>query len=135
MPAIDRQPSPGQRSRLRALVAASTAGRYRRLRPQLGLGAPDGQQLMLPVSGESEQVRAQIVEVLLERVLEQCAQPWAWLVRPGPPDEPPLWEPRWVGAALGAFAEHGLDPTVVVVGRWWWYDPRTGAGRCWSRLR
>jgi hypothetical protein len=42
---------------------------------------------------------------------------------------------EWLSAARSAFAEAGVDLTMVVVTRRGWWDPRSGRRREWKRLR
>jgi hypothetical protein len=42
---------------------------------------------------------------------------------------------EWLTAAASAYAEAGVDLTMVVVNRRGWRDPRSGVGQTWVRLR
>ncbi|WP_203335624.1 hypothetical protein [Nocardioides limicola] len=85
---------------------------------------------------------ADIVGALIDRwAAGSSLVPAVWLVRPGaltPSDDDHLW----LSATITAYAERalpspvpGVDPTLVVVTRQGWFDPRTGDGRQWVRLR
>ncbi|MGI8522012.1 MAG: hypothetical protein ACR2K3_01680 [Nocardioides sp.] len=41
----------------------------------------------------------------------------------------------WLSAVLAAAAERGASPTMVVVTRHGWFDPRSGVRREWRRIR
>lgn len=65
---------------------------------------------------------------------EAGAPPFVWLARSGPferHDE----DARWLSAARAAHEEVGLRLQLAVVTHGGWYDPRTGVGRRWKRLR
>lgn len=76
----------------------------------------------------------EIVGSLMHRVLPQCAEPMCWLARPGLPTLHDL-DVAWLSAALSAGGELGLRPVVVVLTRTGWFDPRSGTGQTWRRLR
>ncbi|MXG88559.1 hypothetical protein [Nocardioides flavescens] len=61
--------------------------------------------------------------------------PFVWLTRAGDPALLQDLDAHWLAAAGAAYAEAGAALTFVVVGRRGWYDPRSGVGRTWVRLR
>ena len=79
-------------------------------------------------------LRVEVVSALLLRVRPECAHPMVWLTRPGFPSWHDL-DAAWLGPSVRAFAEADLSLVMVVLTKRGWYDPRTGAGRTWQRLR
>lgn len=131
-----------QRARQRAWRAEVLAlrGRHRgRYFPAtLAVGVPEGVRRVVGIdAGGDHGLRIDLVAGLLLRGGSRAAgapAPAAWLTRPGQP----VWhdlDARWLPAALHAFAEAGLEPDFVVLTKSGWYDPRTGAGQSWKRLR
>ena len=78
--------------------------------------------------------RTEAVGTLLDLAGERSAPPWLLLFRPGRPGAHDA-DAEWLAAALAAYAEAGKDLTFVVITRTGWFDPRSGAGRTWARLR
>ena len=76
-------------------------------------------------------LRTDIVAAMLER---RPDPPWLWLTRMGRLDLHDL-DAEWLAAATAAYAEAGVDLTMVVVNRRGWRDPRSGVGHTWVRLR
>ena len=80
-------------------------------------------------------LRADIVAAMLGRPRDAPSMwPWVWLTRSGDLALHDL-DVDWLAAAASAFAEAGVDLTMVVVNRRGWRDPRSGAGQTWVRLR
>ena len=78
-------------------------------------------------------LRTEIVEAMARDCLAADTVPLVWLTRtPAGPDAEDL---AWAAAVGAAGGELGVRLDLVVVTRRSWHDPRSGAGRCWSRLR
>ncbi|GAA3651121.1 hypothetical protein GCM10022237_08620 [Nocardioides ginsengisoli] len=78
-------------------------------------------------------LRTEIVEAMCRDSLAQDVVPLLWLTRA--PDGPDLEDLAWAAAVGCAGPELGVSLDLVVVTRRSWRDPRSGAGRTWSRLR
>ncbi|MCH1868339.1 hypothetical protein [Nocardioides sp. CFH 31398] len=78
-------------------------------------------------------LRADLVGALLDRH-RAAAEPWCWLTRTGGV-EPHDDDLAWLAAARTAYGEAGVDLVLAVVTRAGWYEPTTGDGRAWKRLR
>jgi hypothetical protein len=99
------------------------------------VGIPDGVVRRFTVRRGDQtdhSLRSDIVAAMLGRRPAGC--PWVWLTRPGELDLHDL-DVQWLAAARTAYAEAGVDLTMVVVNRRGWRDPRSGAGRTWVRVR
>jgi hypothetical protein len=79
-------------------------------------------------------LRLAVLRALLCTARSLTGQPMVWLTRPGPIGWHDL-EAAWLGPAHHAFAEAGLPLILAVVTKHGWYDPRSGVGRSWTRLR
>jgi hypothetical protein len=100
----------------------------------LHLGTPGGLVRRFTIRGgepTDQALRADIVAAMLGRRRDP---PWLWLTRAGALDLHDL-DVHWLTAATTAYAEAGVDLTMVVVTRSGWRDPRSGAGQTWVRLR
>jgi hypothetical protein len=101
--------------------------------PTLHTGLPGG-----PVVSVGDELawdhglRTDIVATVLGAMAEPPAL--TWLTRSGTGSLHDV-DAAWLGPVLAAYAEHGHDPTFVVVTRHGWTDPRSGAGRRWKRIR
>jgi hypothetical protein len=103
--------------------------------PLLHVGTPGGSVRRFVVRADEptdHALRADIVAAMLGR--RGPTPSWVWLTRRGElvPHDLDL---EWLSAACTAYAEAGLDLTMVVVNRRGWRDPRSGVGRTWVRLR
>jgi len=103
--------------------------------PELHVGTPGGSVRRFEVRVDEptdHALRADIVAAMLGRRGPDA--PWVWLTRTG---ELVLHDVdvQWLAAACTAYAEAGVDLTMVVVNRRGWRDPRSGVGRTWVRLR
>ena len=78
-------------------------------------------------------LRTEIVEAMCRDSLAADVVPLVWLTRP--PDGPDLEDLAWAAAVGCAGPELGISLDLVVVTRRSWRDPRSGAGRTWSRIR
>lgn len=139
-PPPDTAPDPGSDRVLRDLVLGLRARfRRRRFPVRVCVGDPGGALASVELVDDLEPggldlaLMTELVAALLLAVPEQ-GRPLAWLERPGVPAWHDL-DALWLPAAVAAYAEAGLPLTAVVVTKQGWYDPRTGAGRQWKRLR
>ena len=94
-------------------------------------------------------LRTDVAAALLHRARGRVAAPWLWITRPGPPGTVDA-DLAWSAAARAALAEaaptdgsgDGSEDMLpepagrfVVVTRQGWYEPVTGHGQRWARLR
>ena len=106
----------------------------RRFPPVVHVGLPGGTVRRFEVRPDEptdHAVRADIVAAMLGRRRDA---PWVWLTRTGDLALHDL-DVQWLAAAGTAYAEAGVDLTMVVVNRRAWRDPRSGTGRSWVRVR
>lgn len=78
-------------------------------------------------------LRIEIVEALCRESLARKVVPLLWLTRPV--DGPDLEDLAWAAAVGCAGPELGVSLDLVVITRRSWWDPRSGVGRTWSRIR
>lgn len=105
--------------------------------PVLHVGKPAGRTLRFTIRPDEptdHALRADIVAAMLGRPGTRPAPPWVWLTRAGDLALHDL-DVDWLSASACAYAEAGVDLTMVVVTRRGWRDPRSGAGQTWVRLR
>lgn len=133
-------------SRLRLTVAGlRSTHRRRRFAPELHAGVPAGAYATAGAVPQDQDeayddgLRVEIVSALLLRAQALCegaavGGPLVWLTRTGPLAWHDL-DAAWLGPALRAFGEAGLPAGFLVLTKEGWYDPRSGAGRSWIRLR
>ncbi|TWG96960.1 hypothetical protein L615_000400000620 [Nocardioides sp. J9] len=112
------------------------AERRRCYPPVLHVGIPRGEQRSFEAAPEERldlALRTEVVEAMARLFLDREQVPLVWLTRmtEGPDTEDLAWAAA-VGAASG---ELGVRLDLVVVTRRAWHDPRSGAGRSWSRVR
>ena len=131
---------PSARS-LRLAVAGFRMGEPRRTCPpsvhagvpgrltELEVGFEEGRRCRLDAD-----LRIEIAAALLSRSLTLTPAPTMWLTRPGELTAHDT-DLAWLAASTLAAAEVGLEVAFVVITRRGWYDPRTGAGQQWVRLR
>lgn len=117
----------------------------------LHVGEPGGRETVRPAAGEGDgpcdlALRVEVLAAMLHRVgaLPDPDDPSA--PSPGPSD-PLVWLTRrgdlgledvdaaWLSATRAVGAELGVDLTLVVVTRDGWWEPASGSGRRWRRLR
>jgi len=85
-------------------------------------------------------LRCDLLDALLQRWSEAPPDqrgprgPALWWRRPGVPERHDD-DVAWLGAARHVFAARSLRRTFVVVTRVGWYDPETGVGQRWARVR
>ncbi|MEZ5095208.1 MAG: hypothetical protein R2731_03255 [Nocardioides sp.] len=119
------------------VLALRDAHRSRSFPPALYVGIPGGLRRGVPAdAGLDHGLRADLTAALLarHRLLEDHRPAVAWLCRPGLSSWHDL-DAAWLPAVAQAFLEAGEEPGFVVLTRTGWYDPRTGEGRSWKRLR
>jgi hypothetical protein len=119
---------------LRRAVLDLARGEHRaHFAPILHTGLPGGPDVS--VSDDltwDHGLRTDIVATVLGAVTDPGAL--TWLTRSGTGVLHDV-DAAWLGPVLAAHAEHGRDPTFVVVTRHGWTDPRSGVCRHWKRIR
>lgn len=122
---------------LRGAVITHARGERRRThRPVLHVGVPGGRVCTFEIGPDERldlALRIEVLEAMARASLDRDVVPLTWLTRTeaGPDTEDLAWAAA-VGAASG---ELGVRLDLVVVTRRAWRDPRSGAGRSWTRLR
>lgn len=122
---------------LRGAVINHARTERRRVHPPvLHVGVPGGEVRSFEIRSDDDldlALRVEVLEAMARASLEREVVPLTWLTRTesGPDTEDLAWAAA-VGAASG---ELGVRLDLVVVTRRSWRDPRSGAGRAWSRLR
>ncbi|VXB37309.1 hypothetical protein [Nocardioides sp. AX2bis] len=128
---------------LRALVLAHGRAEPRRRFPAvLHVGRPGGLETARPAhdAADDHALRVEVLEAMLRRVralpTDLPGDPvLVWLTRSGPLTLQDV-DAAWGAAVRAAGAELTLDPLpLVVVTRTGWWEPATGSGRRWRRLR
>lgn len=136
----DPAPSPEQVLLRRAVLEHVRSISGRTVPPVLHVGVPGGQVRDFVVRRDEptdHALRADVVSAMVGRrpaADGRSALPWVWLSRAGDLHLHDL-DAQWLAAACTAYAEAGLDLTMVVVNRRGWRDPRSGTTRTWVRLR
>ncbi|HEX5862428.1 MAG TPA: hypothetical protein VFY58_11325, partial [Nocardioides sp.] len=121
----------------RSVLEHRLAERRKAFPPVLHVGVPGELELVVdhrlarPIE---HGLRADLVAACLHHTRGGSVEPLVWLTRTG---DFVLEDPdaAWLSAARSAYAEVGIDLTMVVVTRRGWWDPRSGASREWTRLR
>ena len=124
-----------QQTLRRAVLEHALSERRRIFAPLLHVGRPGGPQALFaagPLTDTDHALRTDVVAALVRRV--QDAEPLVWLTRPGALELQDV-DAAWLAAVRAAGAEAGVSLTMVVVTRHGWWDPRSGAGQTWKRLR
>lgn len=139
----------GRARLLRAAVVQLVRAEKRRCFPALlHVGKPGGAETVRPARepGDDHALRIEVLAAMLRRVGSLPdpadpgtpppgpADPLVWLTRAGPLQLQDV-DAAWVAAVRAIGAELGLPLTVVVVTRTGWWDPVTGSGRRWRRVR
>lgn len=140
----------GRARLLRAAVVQLVRAEKRRHFPALlHVGEPGGAETARPAREalDDHALRVEVLAAMLRRVGSLTdpadpgnappgpADPLVWLTRTGPLQLQDV-DAAWGAAARAAGAELGLGTlTVVVVTRTGWWDPVTGSGRRWRRVR
>jgi hypothetical protein len=134
VPVLDDLPPAGTARLLRRAVLDLARSEHRaHFVPALHTGLPGG-----PVVSVYDDLawdhglRTDIVAAVLGAFPEPPAM--TWLTRSGAGTLHDA-DAAWLGPVLAAYAEHGRDPTFVVVTRHGWTDPRSGVGQRWKRIR
>ena len=126
------------RSLRRAVLDFRTSERRRVFAPVLHVGEPGGHGVVFGIRGAGPMdhaLRSDLVGAMLRRTGPHAsAPPLVWLTRPGGHALHDA-DADWLAAARTAYAEAGVPLTLVVVTREGWWDPRSGLGRVWKRLR
>jgi len=125
-----------QRTLRRAVLEHAASERRRRFAPLLHVGTPGGPQALFaaaPLTVTDHALRTDVVAALLRRTSAVDGR-LIWLTRPGDLELEDV-DAAWLAAVRAAGAEAGVAPTMVVVTRHGWRDPRSGAHQTWKRLR
>ena len=122
---------------LRAIVLehASSATRRDR-RPTLHAGVPGSSVRCFEINPEDlldHALRVEVIEAMCRHSLAVDVVPLLWLTRPE--DNHDEQDAVWAAAVNAAGPELGVRLELVVVTRRSWWDPRSGVGRSWVRLR
>jgi hypothetical protein len=105
--------------------------------PALHVGVPGGSTATFAPADDGDldaALRVDVVEAMIRRLRRPPGPPLVWLSRPGPLETQDV-DLRWSAATAAAAGELGTQLRMVVVDRHGWRDPRSGAGRAWTRLR
>jgi hypothetical protein len=132
-------PVPADMARaLRRAVLELREDRRRLFAPVLHMGDPGAGAVAFGIRSDEPSdlaLRTDVVAALLRRIGASTARPpLVWLTRTGSHALHDV-DADWLAAAGAAHAEAGLPMTLVVVTRQGWWDPLTGRGRVWKRLR
>jgi len=119
-----------------AVLAHCTHERRRVFAPVLHVGRPGSERVCGIRVDESldHALRCDVVAALVRGLDRSPEPPLVWVTRPGGHVLHDV-DAAWLAAARAAYAEAGLPLTLVVVTREGWWDPRSGTGRRWKRLR
>lgn len=120
----------------RAVLEHAASERRRSFAPLLHVGTPGGPQVLFaagPLALTDHALRTDVVAALLRRTAATDGR-LVWLTRPGELELQDV-DAAWLAAVRAAGAEAGAPVTMVVVTRRGWWDPRSGAGQTWKRLR
>ena len=121
----------------RAVLEHAASERRRVFLPVLHVGTPGGPQALFasgPLGATDHGLRTDVVAALLRRTAGAPDERLVWLTRAGDFERQDL-DAFWLAAARAAALEAGVPLTMVIVNRHGWWDPRSGAGRTWKRLR
>ncbi len=134
MPVLDETlPRPVARLLRRAVLDLAVSEHRAHVPPLLHIGRPGGPVVSLADDPAWDHgLRTDIVATVLGATAEPPVL--TWLTRSGPSSLHDV-DAAWLGPVLAAYAEHGREPTFVVVTRHGWTDPRSGFGRQWKRIR
>jgi hypothetical protein len=134
----DQVPPETARAWRRAVLDLRGRDRRRIFAPVLHVGRPGEPTVAFGIHADEPSdaaLRTDVVAALLRRVGATSARsPLVWLTRPGEHSLHDV-DADWLSAAAAAYAEAGLPLTMAVVTRRGWWDPLTGRGRVWKRLR
>lgn len=103
------------------------------------MGRPGGPEVVRPardpaqLPADDHALRVEVLEAMLRRAGADGSM--VWLTRSGPLTLQDV-DAGWDAALRAACAELAVDPVpLVVVTRTGWWEPATGSGRSWRRLR
>jgi hypothetical protein len=121
---------------LRRAVLDHGASEPRRVyQPLLHVGVPGAAEAVFADTDVTDHgLRCDIVAAMLRRTSRGATAPLVWVTRTGDLELEDV-DVRWLAAARAAYAEAAVALVMVVVNRRGWRDPRSRAGREWSRLR
>jgi hypothetical protein len=121
----------------RAVLEHAVSERRRIFAPVLHVGTPGGPQALFApgqLGATDHGLRTDVVAALLRRTAGAPEEQLVWLTRAGDLELQDV-DAAWLAAARAAVLEAGVPLTLVIVNRHGWWDPRSGAGRTWKRLR
>lgn len=121
----------------RAVLDHARSERRRSFAPLIHVGTPGGVDAVFALTAEDPSdhaLRTDLVAALLCRMSRPGLDPIVWLTRPGDLTLQDV-DVAWLTATRDACAEVGRSPTMVVVTRNGWRDPRSEVARVWKRLR
>ncbi len=121
----------------RAVLDFRVSERRKTHPPVLHVGVPGATELAYEPGHDEPMehgLRADLVAAFLRRTLSGPVQPLVWITRTGELVLEDV-DAVWLSAARSAYAEAGVPLTMAVVTRRGWWDPRSGRGRQWQRLR
>lgn len=122
--------------RLRAAVLELANGERRRCFPAtIRFGLPEGDPIEVPETGDLDHgLRCDLAAAAFYDLERRRMTGLVWLTRPGLLSLHDI-DASWVSAVLAAAGERGECPTLAVVTRHGWFDPRSGVRRQWRRIR
>ena len=121
----------------RAVLDFRVSERRRSHPPVLHVGIPGATTLAYEPRHDEQMehgLRADLVAAFLQRTRGEPVEPLAWITRTGELVLEDV-DAVWLSAARSAYAEAGVPLTMVVVTQRGWWDPISGRGREWKRLR
>jgi hypothetical protein len=129
---LDPLPTDARRALRTAVLELATTDRRRHVPPVLHVGDPDGATTTLVDDAAWDHgLRTEIVGAALRARRDPA---WVWVTRSGPLSVQDV-DAAWLAPTLAAAGERGVDPAYVVVTRHGWFDPRSGLGQEWKRIR
>ena len=121
----------------RAVLDFRVSERRRSHPPVLHVGIPGATTLAYEPRHDEQMehgLRADLVAAFLRRARNETVEPLVWITRTGELVLEDV-DAVWLSAARSAYAVAGVPLTMAVVNRWGWWDPISGRGREWKRLR
>lgn len=119
------------------LEHATTEERRAAYAPTLHVGLPGRPHRRFEIEPDEpldHALRVDVAQALLRDDVAANRVPLVWLTR-AESDERLDCDVAWTAAVRAAAAELGVDLGLVVVTARSWYDPVTGVGRRWKRIR
>jgi hypothetical protein len=115
-----------------AVLELARSHRGRHVAPALHVGTPCGSAATVVEDPTWDHgLRTEIVGAALRAHRDPA---WVWVTRSGPLSVQDV-DAAWLAPTLAAAQERGADPAYVVVTRYGWFDPRSGLGQQWKRIR